>query len=124
MVDPQAYIWQLSAGEQQRVEILKALLHGGNVLILDEPTGLLTPPETTVLFQVIDRLRTAGHAIIFITHKLPEVMELADRVTVLRQGRSVATLPTAQTNQAALVVHLRNKHRVGYPTSGTLRASS
>ena len=101
-VDARAYVWQLSPGEQQRVEILKALLRGGDILILDEPTGLLTPSETTALFQVLARLRAAGHAIIFITHKLHEVMELADRVTVLRQGRVVATLPTTETDRGAL----------------------
>jgi simple sugar transport system ATP-binding protein len=102
IVDPQAYVWQLSPGEQQRVEILKALLQGGDILILDEPTGLLTPSETRALFQVMARLRLAGHAVIFITHKLHEVMEIADRVTVLRQGRVVATLPTVDTDQNAL----------------------
>ena len=101
-VDPRAYVWQLSPGEQQRVEILKALLRGGDILLLDEPTGLLTPQEAHALFQVIARLRAAGHAIIFITHKLNEVMALADRVTVLRQGKVVATLPTAETDQGTL----------------------
>jgi simple sugar transport system ATP-binding protein len=101
-VDPHAYVWQLSPGEQQRVEILKALLRGGDILLLDEPTALLTPPEARALFQVIERLRAAGHAIIFITHKLKEVMEVADRVTVLRRGRVVATLPAAETDQTTL----------------------
>jgi simple sugar transport system ATP-binding protein len=101
-VDPRAYVWQLSPGEQQRVEILKALLRGSDILLLDEPTALLTPPEARALLQVIERLRAAGHAIIFITHKLSEVMDLADRVTVLRQGRVIATLPTAETDQATL----------------------
>jgi simple sugar transport system ATP-binding protein len=101
-VDPRAYVWQLSPGEQQRVEILKALLRGGDILLLDEPTGLLTPQEARALFQVIARLRAAGHAIIFITHKLDEVMALADRVTVLRQGKVVATLPIAETDQGTL----------------------
>jgi simple sugar transport system ATP-binding protein len=102
VVDPQAYIWQLSPGEQQRVEILKALLRGGDILILDEPTALLTPQETQALFQVIERLRAAGQAIVFITHKLPEVMQLADRVTVLRQGRVVATRATVEVDQRTL----------------------
>jgi simple sugar transport system ATP-binding protein len=101
-VDPRAYIGQLSPGEQQRVEILKALMRGGDILLLDEPTGLLTPQEASALFQVIDRLRAAGHAILFITHKLKEVMQVATRVTVLRQGRVVATLPTAETDQTSL----------------------
>jgi simple sugar transport system ATP-binding protein len=101
-VEPRAYIGQLSPGEQQRVEILKALMRGGDILLLDEPTALLTPQEAHALFQVIERLRAAGHAIIFITHKLKEVMEIANRVTVLRRGRVVATLPTAETDQATL----------------------
>jgi simple sugar transport system ATP-binding protein len=101
-VEPRAYIGQLSPGEQQRVEILKALMRGGDILLLDEPTALLTPQEAHALFQEIERLRAAGHAIIFITHKLKEVMEVADRVTVLRRGRVVATLPTVQTDQTTL----------------------
>ena len=102
VVDPEAYIWQLSPGEQQRVEILKALIRDSRILILDEPTGLLTPQESRSLFQVLARLREDGHATIFITHKLGEVMEIADRITVLRQGRVVATLETPETDPATL----------------------
>lgn len=96
-IDPRTPVWQLSPGEQQRVEILKALIRGGDLLILDEPTGLLTPQEVTGLFEVLRRMRAEGHTIVFITHKLNEVMALADEVTVLRQGRVVATLPISET---------------------------
>ncbi len=96
-IDPRTPVWQLSPGEQQRVEILKALMRGGDLLILDEPTGLLTPQEVIGLFDVLGRMQDEGHTIVFITHKLNEVMSLADQVTVLRQGRVVATLPTLET---------------------------
>jgi simple sugar transport system ATP-binding protein len=85
-VDPNARIWQLSPGEQQRVEILKALLGGARLLILDEPTSVLTPQEAGSLFAVLEQMRSEGKAIIFISHKLDEVMRIADRVTVLRKG--------------------------------------
>lgn len=101
-VDPRAYIWQLSVSEQQRVELLKTLLRGAQVLILDEPTSVLTPQEATRLFGVLRQMRDEGHAIIFITHKLDEVMAVADRVTVLRKGRVVATVPRSQVNQRSL----------------------
>jgi simple sugar transport system ATP-binding protein len=101
-VDPRAYIWQLSPGEQQRVDILKALLRGSDLLILDEPTALLTPQETTGLFSVLTRMRAEGRAVLFITHKLGEVMAIADRITVLRQGRVVATLPTSEAEPGQL----------------------
>jgi simple sugar transport system ATP-binding protein len=101
-LEPGALIGQLSAGEQQRVGILKALLRQAEILILDEPTSVLTPQETEALFRVIARMQAAGHAIIFITHKLHEVMDIADRVTVLRQGQVVATLPCAAVDQLTL----------------------
>ncbi len=101
-IDPRAPVWQLSPGEQQRVEILKALIRGGDILILDEPTGLLTPQEVTALFDILARMRRDGHTIVFITHKLNEVMTIADAVTVLRQGRVVATLNTSEANPQRL----------------------
>jgi simple sugar transport system ATP-binding protein len=101
-VEPRARIWQLSVGEQQRVEILKALVRQAEILILDEPTSVLTPLEVGALFGVITRLKAEGHAVIFITHKLGEVLEIADRITVLRQGRVVATLPRAAADQPTL----------------------
>jgi len=101
-VDPQAQIWQLSVGEQQRVEIIKALYRGAEILILDEPTSVLTPPEVRELFAVLQRMAERGHAIIFITHKLHEVMSVSHRVTVLRDGRVVSTVETGQTDEKEL----------------------
>jgi ABC-type uncharacterized transport system ATPase subunit len=101
-VDPTAKVWQLSVGMQQRVEIVKALYRGAHLLILDEPTAALTPPEIHELFGVLRRLKAEGHAVIFISHKLDEVMEISDRVTVLRDGRVVDTVETANTDKAAL----------------------
>ncbi|MFN8376294.1 MAG: ABC transporter ATP-binding protein [Anaerolineae bacterium] len=91
-VNPDAYIWQLSVGEQQRVEIVKALYHGGALLILDEPTAVLTPQEVRELFVTLKQMREQGHALIFISHKLHEVQELCDRVTVMRDGRVIDTV--------------------------------
>ena len=85
-VDPEARVENLSVGEQQRVEILKALYHGARVLILDEPTAVLTPQEVDDLFRVLRALQAQGTTIVLITHKLREVIELADRVTVMRDG--------------------------------------
>ena len=97
-VDPRAVIETLPVGVLQRVEILKALYREARILILDEPTAVLTPQERDKLFEVIRRLRDSGRTILFITHKLGEVMSLSDRVTVLRDGRSVADLTTADTS--------------------------
>ncbi|MBC7265159.1 MAG: ABC transporter ATP-binding protein [Chloroflexi bacterium] len=91
-VDPRAQVWQLAVGEQQRVEIIKALYRQAALLILDEPTAVLTPQEVKELFVVLRRMAEQGHAIIFITHKLHEVMALSDRITVLKAGRVVATV--------------------------------
>ncbi len=101
-VDPRAYIWALSVSEQQRVEILKALLRGAEILVLDEPTSVLTPQESQGLFKVLRRMKDEGHAVIFITHKLDEVMDVADRVTVLRKGRVVDTLPIERADKRTL----------------------
>lgn len=101
-VDPGARIWQLSVGEQQRVEILKMLYRGARVLILDEPTAVLTPQEARDLFVTLRQMAAAGRAVIFITHKLQEVMEVADRITVLRAGRNVATLRKEDTDPRQL----------------------
>ena len=89
-VDPRARIWQLSVGEQQRVEILKALYREARILILDEPTAVLTPQEADALFVTLRAMAAEGRTVIFISHKLHEVMAVADRVTVLRGGRTVA----------------------------------
>ncbi len=101
-VDPDAYIKDLPVGVQQRVEILKLLYRKADILILDEPTAVLTPQEVEELFEVIRSLVARGNSVVFITHKLKEVMALADRVTVLRQGRVVGTTTPAETNEQEL----------------------
>jgi simple sugar transport system ATP-binding protein len=101
-VDPTASIWQLSVGEQQRVEILKLLYRGADVLILDEPTAVLTPQESDELGHTLRHMASEGKVIIFITHKLDEVTTFADRVTVLRDGKNVTTLRTADSSKAEL----------------------
>ena len=101
-VDPNADIWQLSVGEQQRVEILKLLYRDVDILILDEPTAVLTPQEVDDLVEVLRRVVDEGKAAIFITHKLREVMMFSDRVTVLRGGKNTATRSTADTSPQEL----------------------
>jgi len=106
-VHPRARIWQLSVGEQQRVEILKALYREARILILDEPTAVLTPQEAEALFATLRAMAAEGRTVIFISHKLHEVKAVADRVTVLRGGRSVATVNAADASPrelAALMV--------------------
>ncbi len=97
-VDPDAYVENLPVGVQQRVEIIKALLRDANVLILDEPTAVLTPGETEDLFGVMRSLKQSGHSIVFITHKLKEVQQMADTITVVRQGRVVGSLPPTSSD--------------------------
>jgi simple sugar transport system ATP-binding protein len=101
-VDPDALVWQLAVGQQQRVEILKALYRDAALLILDEPTAVLTPHEVGDLFITLRRLAADGHALIFISHKLHEVMQISERVTVLRDGRVVGTAATKDTTAAEL----------------------
>jgi general nucleoside transport system ATP-binding protein len=101
-VDPRARIWQLSLGEQQRVEILKALYRDARVLILDEPTAVLTPQESSSLFETLRVMAGEGRTIIFISHKLHEVKAVSDRVTVLRAGKNVATVDTADATPRSL----------------------
>ncbi|BAL99594.1 ABC transporter ATP-binding protein [Caldilinea aerophila] len=106
-LDPDAVVANISVAARQKVEILKLLYRNVSVLILDEPTAVLTPQEIPQLFAELRALRDEGHTILFISHRLEEVLELAERVTVLRKGRVVATLPTAQTTRrelAALMV--------------------
>ncbi|MDA8426277.1 MAG: ABC transporter ATP-binding protein [Treponema sp.] len=102
-VDPRAYVWQLSVGEQQRVEILKALYRGAGLIILDEPTAVLTPQEVKDLFETLRRMVAEGHSLIFISHKLYEVMAISDRVTVLRDGKVIGTKLTREVTRDELV---------------------
>ncbi len=102
-VDPKARIEQLSVGERQRVEIIKALYRGAQILILDEPTAVLTPPEVKEMMNMIKRMAKEGLAVIpFITHKMPEVMAISDQVTVLRRGKVVGRIATKKTNERDL----------------------
>ena len=96
-IDLRAKVWQLSVGEQQRVEIVKALYHGAELLILDEPTAVLTPQETKELFEVLRELVAQGHSVILISHKLEEITAITDRVTILRDGRRVGSHLTEET---------------------------
>src|SRR5574341_543821 len=93
-VSPEAMVWQLAVGEQQRVEIVKALYRNADLLVLDEPTAVLTPQECDEFFSILRQMAARGHSLIFITHKLHEVLAISDRVTVLRDGRMVQSMPT------------------------------
>ena len=101
-IDPRKKIYEMSVSEKQTVEIVKVLYRGADILILDEPTAVLTPQETDKLFAVLRRMRDDGKSIIIITHKLHEVMSLSDRVSVLRKGAYVGTVNTAETNESQL----------------------
>jgi simple sugar transport system ATP-binding protein len=101
-VNPEATIEAITVAQQQRVEILKALYRGAEILILDEPTAVLTPQEAQELFEIIRSLKNEGKSIIFITHKLNEVLEIADRITVLRRGKLVDTVPREGATEAGL----------------------
>jgi len=99
-VDPDAKVETLNVGQQQRVEILKALYRGARILVLDEPTAVLTPQETQEIFGVLRRLRSEGTSIVFISHKLDEVLAIADRITVIRRGKVVGTRLPTETSEA------------------------
>jgi simple sugar transport system ATP-binding protein len=101
-VNPTAKVENISVGQQQRVEILKALYRGAEILILDEPTAVLTPQEAGELFGIIKSLQAEGTSIIFISHKLNEVLEIADRITVLRRGKKIDTVPREGATEAGL----------------------
>ena len=101
-ISPTAKIWQLSIGEQQRVEIIKMLYKGAEILIMDEPTAVLTPQEVKSLFDILKGMTKEGLSIIFITHKMHEVLSYADRITVLRGGFAIKTLNAADTNESEL----------------------
>ena len=101
-IDPMKKIYEMSVSEKQTVEIIKVLYRGADILILDEPTAVLTPQETQKLFAVLRKMREAGKAIVIITHKLHEVLSLSDRVSVLCKGKYIGTVNTAETNEMAL----------------------
>ncbi|SVE57406.1 uncharacterized protein METZ01_LOCUS510260, partial [marine metagenome] len=119
-IDPAAYVWQLSVGQQQRVEIMKALYRGAALLILDEPTAVLTPQEVDDLFVTLRQMARDGHALIFISHKLHEVLDITDRITVMRDGRVVGAMPTERATKQDLArmmvgreVHLGKQRKEG-----------
>jgi simple sugar transport system ATP-binding protein len=116
-VDSRAHIWQLSLGEQQRVEILKALYREARVLVLDEPTAVLTPQEADALFVTLREMAGEGRTVIFISHKLHEVKAVSDRVTVLRGGRVVATVATADATPRSLAALMVGRELDGGGTS-------
>jgi simple sugar transport system ATP-binding protein len=101
-VDPDAIVGELSVGLQQRVEILKALVRGAEILVLDEPSAVLTPAEADQLFALLRALKSQNKTIVFITHKLREIISLTDRVSVMRRGEMVATFDTARTSPPEL----------------------
>jgi simple sugar transport system ATP-binding protein len=103
-INPYAKIWQLSVGEQQRVEIIKMLYRGANILILDEPTAVLTPQESDSLFLIINKIRSDGKSVIFISHKLEEVLKVSDRITVLKKGRVVGTVSKEHATEKELTL--------------------
>ncbi len=101
-VDPRARVENITVGQQQRVEIMKALYRNADIVILDEPTSVLTPQEAQELFQILRTLTQEGISVIFISHKLKEVLEIADRITVLRRGKKIETIPRAEATEAGL----------------------
>ncbi len=103
-VDPDAYVWQLAVGQQQRVEIIKALYRGAALLILDEPTSVLTPQEVSEFFVTMRQMIEDGHAVIFISHKLHEVLDISHRVSVLRDGHMIGTIPAEGATKRKLAV--------------------
>lgn len=117
-VNPDAKVWQLSVGERQRVEILKMLYRGSKVLILDEPTAVLTPQESDELFKNLRTMADSGRAVILITHKLNEVMAVADRITILRGGRSVFTMDKEHCSQRELARQMVGREIFSGPRNG------
>ncbi|RME62818.1 MAG: ABC transporter ATP-binding protein [Caldilineae bacterium] len=101
-VDPRAPVWTLAVGERQRVEIIKALYRGASLLILDEPTAVLTPQEVEDLFHILRQMTQEGHSLIFISHKLHEVLAISDRITVLREGKRIGTASAQEMTRSAL----------------------
>jgi simple sugar transport system ATP-binding protein len=127
-VDPEAKVGSLSVGWQQRVEILKALYRDARILVLDEPTAVLTPQETEEIFAVLRSLAAGGHSIVFISHKLYEVLEIADRITVIRRGKVVGQRIPSETDEADLAelmvgreVSLTVDRGTSHPTDPVLR---
>ncbi len=120
-IDPNAYVWQLSVGQQQRIEIIKALYRGAALLILDEPTAVLTPQEVDELFIIMRQMTQDGHALIFISHKLREVVEISQRVSVLRDGKMIGTRKTSETTKQDLANWMVGREVVFAPERGNIQ---
>lgn len=123
-VEPTAIIRHLSVGERQRVEILKALYHNAKVLIMDEPTAVLVPQEVDILFQTLERLRKDGLSVIFISHKLYEVMTICDRITVLRDGKKIGTVLKNDTSERELARMMVGRETFGVCRQGERKAGN
>ena len=124
-IDPNKKVYNMSVGEKQTLEIIKVLYRGAKILIMDEPTAVLTPQEIKRLFKIMQNMKEQGNSIIIITHKMNEVMEISDRVTVLRKGRSIATVETAGTTSKELVEMMVGKSvelAIDKPTLATARS--
>jgi ABC-type uncharacterized transport system ATPase subunit len=119
-VDPDAYIWQLAVGQRQRVEIIKALYRGAALLVLDEPTAVLTPQEVDEFFVTLRQMVQDGHAVIFISHKLHEVLAISDRITVLRDGKRVDSCETAGCTKSDLARMMVGREVIIKPDRGAV----
>jgi simple sugar transport system ATP-binding protein len=105
-IDPRKKVYNMAVSEKQTLEIVKVLYYGARIIILDEPTAVLTVQETAKLFDVLRRMKAEGHAIIIITHKLNEVLEISDRVAILRKGEYITTVDTAATDEQQLTEYM------------------
>jgi len=123
-VDLDARVEDLPVGARQRVEILKALYRGAEILILDEPTGVLTPDEAQQLFQILRRLKSEGKTVLLITHKLKEIMAVTDRVTVMRAGAVVGDVATSETNESDLAERMVGRKLAGLPDRVPVRPAA
>jgi len=123
-VDPTKLISRLSVGARQRVEILKSLYREAELLILDEPTAVLTPQETNTFFDVLRKLKQEGHSVIIITHRIPEVMRITDRVTILKDGKNVATVNTSETNENELSNYMIGRSLKSFTHSQSVRSKA
>jgi simple sugar transport system ATP-binding protein len=118
-LDPRAVVGELSAGQRQRVEIVKALYHGAEVLLLDEPTALLAPPEVVKLFETVRAMTSAGKSIVFVSHKLGEVVDISDRITVMRDGKVTGSVKRGEANASRLAELMVGREITLAPRRGT-----
>jgi simple sugar transport system ATP-binding protein len=118
-LDPRAVVGELSAGQRQRVEIVKALYHGAEVLLLDEPTALLAPPEVIKLFETVRAMTSAGKSVVFVSHKLGEVVDISDRITVMRDGKVTGSVKRGEANASRLAELMVGREITLAPRRGT-----